>query len=501
MSASKEKKVRASELSAGTNRKQNAADEKARQEQKFRNGLIIAVVVVVVIALAAIIINTGMFGLFYNSFTAVKVGNTSYNAAEMNVFYRNTYNSLYSNAQNTYGEYASFFVDTDSEGWKQQVYDETLLTMKDITALYDEAIASGYVFTAEDQAAIDEQMNSMELYASVYGYPTTDAYITAMYGRGVNSKTLESVLSRMIIAQSWATRKLEEMIYTQDELDSYYAGHADEYDYISYSYFTVGTDDESFEALDSDEAKKAAAHDAAAEIIAGVTDADGFTENVGAFREGAAPVEQYLPGSSLSSYYSEWLLDAGRKAGDTAVIDTDAGSTALLFLAREGNDYHLQNMRHILIKTASETDENGNTVYTDEAGEAAKARIEEIRAEYEADPTEDRFAELAGEYSEDAGSNANGGLYENVYRGQMVTNINDFLFDASRERGDVAVLFGESDSYQGWHLVYYVGEGPLYKNRISENAMKNADYDSYIADLTASYDVSTGAGLTFASLS
>lgn len=498
MSASKEKKVRANELSAGTNRKQNATDEKAKQEKKFQHGLIIAVVVVAVIAIAAVIINTGMFGLFYTSFTAVKVGDTSYSAAELNVFYRNAYNRLYSNAQNTYGEYASIFIDTDSEEWKEQVYDEALLTMKDITALYDEAVRNGYTLPEEDRAEIDGQLSAMELYASLSGYPT-DAYITSMYGRGVTRKTLESVLTRMITAQSWSDRKLEEMSYTQEELDSYYAGHADEYDYISYYYYTIGTDDEAFASLESDDAKKTAAHDAAAEIAA-AADAESFTAGAEAFREGAAPGEQRLPGSSLSSYYSEWLLDGGRKAGDTTVIDTDTGSTALLFIARDGNDYHLRNMRHILIETESETDEDGNTVYTDEAGEAAKAKIEEIRAEYEADPTEDHFAELANQYSEDSGSNTNGGLYENIYRRQMVTNINDFLFDASRKSGDVAVLFGDNGGYQGWHLVYYVGEGPVYKDQISENALKNADYESYMADLTAPYETSTGAGLRFASL-
>ena len=33
---------------------------------------------------------------------------------------------------------------------------------------------------------------------------------------------------------------------------------------------------------------------------------------------------------------------------------------------------------------------------------------------------EDSFAELANQYSDDAGSNTNGGLYEDVYKNQMV---------------------------------------------------------------------------------
>lgn len=499
MSASKEKKVRANELSAGTNKKQNAADEKMKQEQKFRRGMIIAAVIVGVIAIAAVIINTGMFGLFYSSFTAVKVGNTNYNAAEFNVFYRNAYNTLYSNAQSTYGEYVSMVVDTSSDDWKQQVQEQALDSMKQVTALYDEAIANGYALTEEDQASIDEELSMMELYASIYGY-SKDSYITAMYGRGVNGKTLESVLTRIIIAQSWSNRKLDAMAYTQEQIDSYYAGHADEYDFITYNYYTIRSDDEAFASLDSDDAKLSAAHAAAAAIIAGASDADSFAAAVKEFREDAEPGEQYLPGSSLGGDQGEWLLDDSRKAGDTTVIDSDTGATALLFLDRNGNDYRMPSMRHILIETESTTDEEGNTVYTDEAGEAAKAKIEEIRAEYEADPTEDHFAELAGEYSEDSGSNTNGGLYEDIIYKQMVTSINDFLFDASRQPGDTAVLFGDNGNYQGWHLVYYVGEGEIYRDRLAESALRNEEYQSYIEALTAPYEVSTGAGLRFANL-
>lgn len=501
MSASKEKKVRASELSAGTNRKQNAADDKAKQEQKFQRGLILAAVIVGILAIAAIIINTGCFGLFYHSLTAVKIGDTTYNAAELNVFYRNAYNSLYASAESSYGEYVGMFVDTSSEEWRQQVYNQTLLNMTDITALYDDAMAHGYTLTEEDRASVDGQLSNAELYASLSGY-STDRYITAMYGRGVNRQTLESVLTKIVVAQSWSNQKLDGLTYTQEQKDSYYAEHADEYDFIDFYYYAIYTDNEVFADLGSDEAKVNAAH-TSAEIVAGAVDEDTFTRLAQDFNGDPAPTMQHVQGSNLpTSYtdYSAWLLDSSRSAGDTTVIDSDGVSTALLFVARENNDYRLQNMRHILIEDVSETDEDGSTVYTDEADEAARTRIEEIQAEYEADPTEDHFAELAHEYSEDAGSNENGGLYEDIYRGQMVANIDEFLFDDSRAPGDVAVLSGRNDVYQGWHLVYYVGEGEVYKDYLAENAMQTADYEQYIENLTVPYPASTGAGLRFASL-
>ena len=101
----------------------------------------------------------------------------------------------------------------------------------------------------------------------------------------------------------------------------------------------------------------------------------------------------------------------------------------VVYLSRDDNHYNTVNVRHILVN--AEADADGN--YTDEAKAAAKARAEEILAEFEAgDKTEDSFAALAEQYSEDPGSNTNGGLYENVAKGQMVQEFNDFCFVRGR---------------------------------------------------------------------
>ena len=58
--------------------------------------------------------------------------------------------------------------------------------------------------------------------------------------------------------------------------------------------------------------------------------------------------------------------------------------------------------------------------------EAAKQKAEEILDEWmSGDATEDSFAALANEKSDD-GNGTTGGLYENVYPGQMVSSFNDW---------------------------------------------------------------------------
>ena len=138
-------------------------------------------------------------------------------------------------------------------------------------------------------------------------------------------------------------------------------------------------------------------------------------------------------------------------------------------------------VRHILVK--AEAAEDGT--YTDEAKEAAKARAEEILIEWEdGDKTEESFAALAEQYSEDTGSNTNGGLYANVLQGQMVEEFDAFCFDESRKSGDTGVVYGESTSYAGYHVMYFVGEGDPETNETGREYITDERMNTWLTELT-----------------
>ena len=100
------------------------------------------------------------------------------------------------------------------------------------------------------------------------------------------------------------------------------------------------------------------------------------------------------------------------------------------FGSRFRDEYDTVDVRHILfmiddstLDTESETYESDLQTLKDET----KAKAEDLLAQWkEGEATEDSFAALANEYSEDSGSNTNGGLYTQVYQGQMVTEFNDW---------------------------------------------------------------------------
>lgn len=159
-------------------------------------------------------------------------------------------------------------------------------------------------------------------------------------------------------------------------------------------------------------------------------------------------------------------------------------------VTRESGQY--KDVRHILVMVEGGTkDEDGNTIYSDEEWETCRAEAQAILDEWLAgEATEDTFAALANEKSEDGGSNTNGGLYENVYEGQMVEAFNEWCFDEARQYGDYALV----KTNYGYHVMYFVNskdiwyataESDLYSERVSDLVPAAVENNSYQIDFSA----------------
>lgn len=504
MSASKQKKVRSELRADGSGRKSAEQLEAEKKSRSFRRNTIIAVAVVAVVLAAALFINSNYL---YNRATAVSVNGTNYSAAEFDYFYRNAYNSLTSN----YSDYISMFLDTskpldqqpysfgENEGdtWADYLTGAAEDSMKQVTALYDEALANGHTLSQAGADEIQTNLDSMALYASIYGYDV-NAYLAMTYGKGMTESVIRDVMTRQAIAGEYGQSISDSYTYTAQELADYYATVADSYDTLEFYSYYFSASGEAYAGLAEDERADAAKADA--ESVAEAATAEEFVQKVNELTGGGETKETLLTsatGSEVSGDRAEWLLDPDRREGDVTVVADNIGAYAMMFVSRGRNDYNTVNVRHILIQ--AKADENGE--FSNEALNAARERAEEILAQWETDPTEENFAALAEEYSEDAGSNTNGGLYENVPKGQMVDEFDAFCFDEGHKAGDTGIVFGTNGSYAGYHVMYYVGEGIAYADYIADNALRSEDYGAYLEELTAGYEVKEKFALRFAYVS
>ena len=529
MSASQDKKTRTQQRAEGTERRQVAAQKKAKEDRKSRIRWILGTIAVVVL-IAGILI--GNSPLFYRQ-TAMKVAGENYSVADVNYYYNLAYQNFYSQ----YGSYASYFgLDTSKpldsqeytmsdeyDTWADYFMSEAKKSITQITALSQAAEDAGMTLSEEDQAQIDEQIASIGEYAKSAGFNSASKYIQAVYGNGVNESVLRAQMEKSTLATNFSEQQQASYTYTADEIKAEYAEHADEYDTFNLSYYLVSA--EVVESTDADgndtsaptDETMASAKKTADEIAAAVKGAEGSAEDAFA----AAVAEKGQPtavlddegketgktkpaevttaedsqGSNLSYYsFSEWAFDSSRKAGDVGVVeDESSGYYVVLFEGRDGNTYNTVDVRHILI-SAEDTDEDGTI--SDEEKAAAEEAMKAIQDEWKSgEQTEDAFAALANEHSQDPGSNTNGGLYEHVYKGQMVPEFNDFCFASGRKAGDVDLVYNEST---GYHLIYFVGENDRYCDYLAEQLLRTEDYNAWQEELLADYTAEDCFALRYA---
>lgn len=477
MSASREKQKRR-EIEPGTDPKQVKAqqEKKANRKKAWIYGAIAAAFVIVFIVLMLLNSNSYM-----EHKTAATVGDQNVSVVDFDYYFRgevNTYASYFGDNWSTYASYFSSdsFVTSALSGI-QQTY-----------SLYDEAQKAGYTLTEEDRQAIEQTISYYAAYAQMSGYGSTDSFIAANFGKGCSEETYRAWMEKQYIAQGYAQQQLDSYTYTDEELQAYYDENSNDFDLVTYRTFFISST--AAEDQTEEDAKAEALEKAQSMADAANGNLEGFNDLCvqNASSDDVAANYADDPDYSLASEYTysqvaadcaEWLFDAARAAGETTVIETDSGCYVLGFVERSAPDYSMVNVRHILIRVEDTTDEA--------AMAEAKARAESLLDEWSAgEATEDSFAQLATDNSDDS-SASDGGLIENIYKGQMVEAFEDWCFDSSRQAGDTGIV----ETEYGYHVMYFSGTGENYLTYSEDQALRNRDYNTWYSEISADYTTAT----------
>ena len=125
-----------------------------------------------------------------------------------------------------------------------------------------------------------------------------------------------------------------------------------------------------------------------------------------------------------------------------------------------GNYY---DVRHILLGHDSPADSDGNYDETQWkiCLEQAQTTLNEFLA---GEATEDAFAKLAMDLSEDPGSAENGGLYSRLTKDYgFIKDFESWYTDESRKPGDTGLVKNTESSVQGYHIMYFVDSYPIWE--------------------------------------
>ncbi len=491
MSASREKKQRKTDRSVDgltvSPEKKKSPKNNDRMYGIF--GIIVAVVLVISLGTAIFqnVVGSGKFA-------AVTVGDEKIYAHEVNYYYVNTYLSFI----NSYGDYISYMgIDTsaplDSQQcafdssitWHEYFRQSAVSTLRETKMFVGEAAAAGVTLSEENRTRLEEDIESLKQ-SVADSEMTYETYLSAYYGDKMTPDEYMRIAEENYLADQYGTEVYNTPEYTEDEITAYYDENTNNFDLVDYKYFFFSSVPDSENPTDADiAAAKSEAQSLSAMMAGAVSDETSFDTQAIQYADEDSKEKYEDPDYSLiteatysslsasSTDLADWLFSSDRVIGDCGVVETDSGYYVLFLKDRYRNDYRTRNVRHILVNF--ELDEDASEA-TDEQKAAALEEAEQILEDWKSgEATEDSFAELANEFSDDAGSNTNGGLYEDVYKGQMVENFENWLFDASRQPGDTGIV----ESPYGYHIMYYVSEGPAYWTVQVETALRNEDYNTY----------------------
>lgn len=497
MSASREKKNRQDLSGSDWSNPKTAREAQQRKEEKRTNILYATIgVVFLIVAIMAVIWKSNIIP---KTATAATINGEKYTAAEVNYYFQN----YYSNWVNNNYYYLSYIgLDTsadlrdqsysEDQTWFDFFMEQTLDYMTSVQALNDAAAEEGFTWNDEMQADFDSSIEALKTTASSYGY-TEKQYLGMIYGSTMTEKVYQEQLKRSLLAQYYSQDHQDSLTYTEDELTAAYNEDPNAYDQVSYQYVRISgaaatTDEDGNEIEVTDEMTaqamadaKATADQLYADWQAG-GDLDQLAEDAG------LTVTASETGTYSDTVVMNWLFDANRQAGDAAVLeDTDGSAYYVVGFNERLHDYHPINVRHILIQPEESelsSDDEGYEADVEAKDAEAKQKAEDLLAQWQAgEATEESFAELAKENTADSNAEQ-GGLYENVTRGSMVTEFNDWCFDPARKAGDTGIV----KTTYGYHIMYFVGTASetFWELQVTD-ALKSEDMATWSEEKTEGY--------------
>ncbi len=527
MSASREKQNR--QAAGGRTDPKTAREAQQRKEEKRSNLLYGVIAAVVLIGVIASFIWRSDF--IPKMTTAATIDGETYSAAEVGYYYQSAYRNFIN--QNSYlinylglntsaslksqeisADAASILgievpgADAESDGepaegedaadtgdastgmtWHDFFMDQALDNMTVIQAALKAADAEGFTAPAGVQAQYDDNMDSLKSTAAASGL-SVGQYLKGNFGAGVTEKVYGEQLMRVLRYSAYVDAYQDSLTYSDSELEEVYNADRNTYDHVSYEIASISgtaesTTDAEGNTVEPTEAESAAAlaaaQDAAKAMLEGVQAGEALEDLAEEYDGTYNNNEQ---GSyNAGSVTSEWLYDSSRKAGDSAVLEDGTVQYVVVFHDRFRDETPTIDIRHILVPLGTATLTQEDEGYDDEQAQLkadAHAKAEELLAQWQSgEATEDSFAALAMAESVD-GSKYDGGLYTEVYQGQMVTEFNDWCFEPSRQPGDTGVV----DTQYGAHVMYFSGVNMNRWQSRAASALRNEAYAAWEEDLT-----------------
>lgn len=535
MSASSKKKLRNEQQAAKLTERQLAEQQEAKKLKIYTITFVIVLVALLVIAVV-FGVNTTIrsSGIRERKTIALTVGEHQINNAEMNYYFMDAVNNNLS-GENAYLVQLGMLnpelpLDQQTnpltgQNWAEYLLDYATESAQSNYVLADAAKAAGFTLPESMASDIESTIINMDMYATLSGYPDGETYLKAVYGTGATMDSYKQYLETSMLAQAYYNAYSETLTYEDADLRAAEAENYGKYSSYTYNYYYMaankflegGTADAEGNVTYSDEETAAsvkACEAAAKALVADCTTVEELDAAIAklSINEGSETAvsstlyEDTLYTSIANQKVADWVSDSSRKEGDMTFIANEISSTdsetgesvtttsgyyVIYFQSANDNTFALKNVRHILAGFTGGTSDSatGAVTYSDEEKAAAKAEAEDLLAQWKAgEANEDSFAALANEHSDD-GDGTTGGLYEDIYPGQMIAPFEAWCFEDGRKTGDTGIV----ETTYGYHVMYFSGDSDItFRDYMITNDLKSTALNDWYTAMMDAAVVTTG---------
>lgn len=298
--------------------------------QSKRN-LILALVVLGLAVVGGIIILFGSNGHAESSQTALQIGEMKYTVAECRYLYGNALQELQDSASDTAVMLGLDFskpldqqaCPLEEQGsWADYLWNSVCDQLMEVTALCQEADVRGYTLPESKQQELQQLPEYISTAASEAGFQQVESFLEKQYGPGVTMESIQSITEKMMLAEALRNDEMLSYDFSEEELQTYYQEHLQQFSEYSYLYAFLGADSTEEQITDLTAAESEEEFQQLAETFTG---RECYTLNG-------------IPGNELGDSTQEdvaWLVDQQRNAGDTYVGHDGDNRYVLYFLKRD----------------------------------------------------------------------------------------------------------------------------------------------------------------------
>ena len=375
----------------------------------------------------------------------------------------------------------------EDTSWYNYIMQVTIDGAKKTLTLAAAAKAAGMEPDSDDAAAIDSYIDALAQIAENKGI-SLEKYIEKKVCKGIKEQDIRNCLELSVLATKYREKMLSDISYTAEDFEAFKKNNEAALKYIDYKSYEfpyvipVDATEEEKTAIKKDYQTKA-------EGLASCKSAEEFDawlkNHLSSEQENQS--EQIIQAQIDATLTTGYGYETNKPIGSWAFTVAKAAGESFIF---EGPDrytvYHLvkapyfkneatKTVRHILLTSG--------TYGSDNAALAQAQNV--INMWLSGDATAQSFAKLASIYSEDPGSKAEGGLYTNISKGVMVSEFDQWCFDASRKAGDCGII---KTSF-GYHIMFFQSEGLTDWQATAYDKLFSEDYNKAYTALEESHPI------------